>query len=124
MITGPKETGWMPLKEWAEMTGTPWPKALAYANPNSKRTGKMFHAADVDRRSNQDIKVWYQPPHPVTGFRRPRYVKRPNPSGADSTGALDTSAPAPGNPSHAQATAGSHPGSGHSSPHGSAGAGA
>lgn len=72
----PIGSGWMALEKWAELTETDWKKALAYANPNSKRTGKVFHAADVDRRSNQDIKVWYQAPNLVTGFRRPRLIPR------------------------------------------------
>ena len=52
------------------------------------------------------------------------HLNEVSPLTLDSTGASDTSAPAPGNPSHAPATAESHPGSGHSSPHGSTGAGA
>lgn len=71
-----QQAGWMPLKEWAGLTTTDWKKALALANPNSRRTGKVFHPADVDRLSNQEIKVWYTPPHPLTGARRPRTVKR------------------------------------------------
>ena len=76
MDTRLNSTGWMPLETWAEMTATDWKKALAYANPKSRRTAKFFHAADVDRRSNQDIKVWYQAPNIITGFRRPRLIPR------------------------------------------------
>jgi hypothetical protein len=68
--------GWIPLEKWASMTETDWKTALAYANQKSKRTSKTFHAADVDRSSNQDIKVWYQAPNIITGFRRPRLVPR------------------------------------------------
>ena len=72
----PAGAGWMPLRAWAELTQTDWEKALDFANPNSKRTANMFHIADVDRMSNKDIRVWYQAPHPITGFRRPRFVRR------------------------------------------------
>ena len=72
----PNGSGWMTLHKWAEFTETPLRKALEYANPNSKRTAKTFHIADVDRRSSHDIKVWYQAPNPITGFRRPRLVPR------------------------------------------------
>jgi hypothetical protein len=101
----PKGTGWMPLKEWAAITETPWNKALALANPRSKRTSKTFDARDIDRRSNQQIMVWFQPPNPVTGFRRPRFIDRVNPSCEDSTTASGTSGESPLSPSHDQANA-------------------
>lgn len=123
-VKRPKESGWMTLEAWAELTETPWAKALAYANPKSKRTGKMFHAADVDKRSNQDIRVWWQAPNPVTGFRRPRLIPRPNPSNGDSTGASHTSDGSPLTPSHDPASAAPLQPSGRSSLHGSTGAGA
>lgn len=75
-VKRPTESGWMPLDAWAALTDTPWEKALDFANPNSKRTAKTFHPADVDRRSSRDIRVWFQAPHPITGFRRPRFVRR------------------------------------------------
>jgi hypothetical protein len=120
----PTENGWMPLAKWAEMTETSWTKALAFASTKSKRSGKMFDPRDVDRRSNQDIHVWYQSPNPVTGFRRPRFVDRPNPSNGDSTGSLHTSGESPLTPSHGQATAESPRRSARSSHPESSGAGA
>lgn len=85
--------GWISLRAWADMQVPPcnWDRALDYANPKSRRTSAMFHKDDVDRRSNKDIHVWYQPSNPVTGFRRPRLVRRPvqslNPSSAEGTSA-------------------------------------
>lgn len=84
----PIEAGWMTLRRWAEMTETRWEKALALANPDSKRTAKTFDARDIDRVSNQDIRVWYTPPHPITGGGRPRTVRRKvSPSNAEGTAA-------------------------------------
>lgn len=103
----PKEPGWIPLKTWAEMFDphVDWEKALDYANPKTKRTANTFHPADIDRRSNKDIWVWYQAPHPITGFRRPRFVRRANPSNAAGKAVSGTTVQAPENQAHDQATA-------------------
>lgn len=125
MISRPVGNGWISLEKWCNLTDPPtdWAKALAYANPKSKRTGKMFDPRDVDRRSNQEIYVWFQAPT-ITGFGRPRLIPRPNPSGADLKPASHTSDGSPSSPSHGQATAAPLQSSARSSLHGSTGEGA
>lgn len=75
--------GWISLKTWADMQipPCPWDRALDYANPSPscRRTSTVFHKEDLDRRTRKDIHVWYQPPHPVTGRGRPRFVRRKSP---------------------------------------------
>lgn len=122
-VKRPMESGWITLEDWADLTETPWTKALAYANPKSKRTGKMFHAADVDKRSNQEVRVWWQAPNPVTGFRRPRLIPRVSPSGEATKPASHTSDESQLTPSHALTNAAPLQSSGRSSRRGSSGVG-
>ena len=91
------------LKDWAEMENESIADALAWANENSRKTSKMFDPRDLDRRSNRNTKVWYQAPHPITGFRRPRFIDRPNSSPRSVKRALSKSALSHANPQHGQA---------------------
>ena len=114
----PKEPGWMWLKDWAAMEEEPQEIAVALANPLSRKTSIMFDPRDLDKRSSKRIKVWYQPPHPITGFRRPRWARKPwaKSSPHAEPKVSHTPAQSPENHSHGQATGASRTKTGRFSP--------
>ena len=70
---------WIPLEWWlAFQPGETWARALAYCNPHSRRTAKMFDKRHIDRRSNKSIMVWNENRNEVTGRYAPMLVNRPS----------------------------------------------